>query len=91
MKQLSLLTLSIICAFSSLPVQANDNESANIASTSQLEVNEQAFSQLRQKWAEGFLGASDIAFDQKLKQMVITANNGAQKHWSSMNTASTRE
>lgn len=90
MKQLSLLTLSIICAFSSLPVQANDNESANIASTSQLEVNEQAFSQLRQKWAEGFLGASDIAFDQKLKQMVITANNGAQKHWSSMNTASTR-
>ncbi|AWK84203.1 hyaluronate lyase [Photobacterium damselae subsp. damselae] len=90
MKQLSLLTLSIICAFSSLPVQANNNESENIASTSQLEVNEQAFSQLRQKWAEGFLGASDIAFDQKLKQMVITANNGAQKHWSSMNTASTR-
>lgn len=42
------------------------------------------FEQVRENWAENYLGDPAITFDQTLKNMVTSTNSSAQKHWDSM-------
>ncbi|WP_318435072.1 polysaccharide lyase 8 family protein [Photobacterium leiognathi] len=97
MKTLSLLSVSIALAITPSVVSATVSNAAlhqptdqaatfQVSSMQTTPSEQEAFQQLRLKWSESFLGAPDAAFDDKLKQMVITTNNGAQKHWDSINT-----
>ncbi|WP_236689761.1 hypothetical protein [Photobacterium kishitanii] len=86
------LAVSIAVALSTLIVptsvfaQLNSTVVANHQQTSALA----EYQALRQRWAASFLGDANIPFDATLKQTVITTNNAAERHWSSMQTDSTR-
>ncbi|MGF1702868.1 polysaccharide lyase 8 family protein [Photobacterium makurazakiensis] len=92
MKKLPLI-LSISAALATVsfsswaitPVEPN-----NLIKTELSSVDQQEFHQLRVRWAENYLGDPEIPFDDRLKSMVVSTNNNAEKQWLSMNTETDR-
>ena len=81
------LTIASVLSGLSLTTQANDNNIAihnQSVKQAQQQVQQAEYLALIERWSQEFLGDPTIAFDETLKQMVISTNNTAKSHWTAM-------
>lgn len=87
------LSLSLVLSGMALPMISHAGTnllSEDLAKVEDLRQSNIAYKMLRDRWAEGFLGDPEIAFDETLKKMVISTNKTAQNHSASMTQGPSR-